>query len=217
MRQLLSGGAAFERDSALMAVPEYPFSTLAGLLPAASQRPGQLCILDFGGALGSTYFACRPWLNQIPGLRWSVVEQHHYVECGREEFSSPRLAFHHTLEESLAWQTPDVILLSGCLQFLPDPTTLFQQLCALNAPWILIERTPFWDGARHRLTVQHVPAGIYEADYPAWLFCEPLLLESCSATYEPVASWPSLDVIPLEGGHSYFKGFLLRRKTLPGS
>jgi putative methyltransferase (TIGR04325 family) len=213
MRKLLSGEAAFERDSVLMDVPEYPFSTLAGLLPAAAGGAGRLSVLDFGGALGSTYFACRPWLDQIPELHWSVIEQSHYVECGRAEFSSPRLAFHHNIGESLAWRTPDVILLSGSLQFMPDPVGLFQELCGINAPWILLDRTPFWDGPRHRLAVQHVPAGIYEADYPCWLFCETLLLESCAAAYEAVASWPALDVIPLEGGRSYFKGILLRRRT----
>jgi putative methyltransferase (TIGR04325 family) len=212
MRKIVSGEAVYERDSVLMAVPEYPFSTIAGLLPAAANRQGRLAVMDFGGALGSTYFACRPWLDPLLDLRWSVVEQAHYVEAGRQEFSTERLAFHPDPAASVAWHPPDIILASGALHFLPDPMAMLQTLCAANAPWLLVERTPFWEGQRHRIAVQHVPAEIYEADYACWLFCETLFLDQISPAYELVTSWPSLDVIPLEGGQSYFKGMLFLRR-----
>jgi putative methyltransferase (TIGR04325 family) len=211
MRKIVSGEAVYERDSVLMDVPEYPFSTIAGLLPAAARQQGKLSVLDFGGALASTYFACRPWLDAISELHWCVVEQAHYVDCGQAEFSSARVSFHKTIAEAVAAYPPDVILLSGSLHFLPQATEIIEELCRLKAPYILLERTPYWEGDRHRIVIQHVPAEIYEADYPCWLFSEPLLLSQFSKSYQLLASYPALDVIPLTGGRSYFKGMLLGR------
>ena len=42
-------------------VMEYQFPLLSGLLYAAA-RDGGLSVVDFGGALGSTYFQCRDFL-----------------------------------------------------------------------------------------------------------------------------------------------------------
>jgi putative methyltransferase (TIGR04325 family) len=211
MRKIVSGEAVYERDSVLMEIPEYPFSTIAGLLPAAAGQQGKLSVLDFGGALASTYFACRPWLDAIPELHWCVVEQASYVDCGQAEFSSSRVSFHKTIAEAVACYPPDAILLSGSIHFLPQAAEILEEICQLKAPYLLLERTPYWEGDRHRIVIQHVPAEIYEADYPCWLFCESLLLAQLSGSYRVMASYPALDVIPLEGGLSYFKGMLLER------
>jgi hypothetical protein len=88
------------------------------------------------------------------------------------------------------------------------------EVCESKIPFLFIERTPFWEGERHRIVIQHVPAEIYSADYASWLFSEKLLLERLSPTFEVVASYPAMDVIPLEDGKSYFKGMLLRRRHL---
>ncbi len=211
MRKIVSGEAVYERDSVLMDIPEYPFSTIAGLLPAAARQQGKLTVLDFGGALASTYFACRPWLDAIPELHWCVVEQPHYVDCGQAEFSNARVTFYKSIAESVACYPPDVVLLSSSLHFLPQATEIIEELCRLKAPYILLERTPYWEGDRHRIVIQHVPAEIYVADYTCWLFCEQLLLSQFSESYQVLASYPALDVIPLTGGKSYFKGVLLGR------
>ncbi|MEY4484577.1 MAG: hypothetical protein RL693_2029 [Verrucomicrobiota bacterium] len=216
IRKVASGEAVFERDSVIFEIPEYPFSTIAGLLFAACARGGNLSVIDFGGSLGSVYFACRPWLDTLTELHWSVVEQPHYVACGQSEFANDTLAFHHNLEESIAWHRPDVILLSGVLHFLPDAVAFVAKLCQLNVPFLFIERTPFWESDRHRIVIQHVPAEIYAASYTCWLFCERLLLEQIEKVYERVVTYPAMDVIPLEGGKSYFKGMLFRRKPSAG-
>jgi putative methyltransferase (TIGR04325 family) len=212
IRKVVSGEALFERDSVIFSVPEYPFSTIAGLLHVACANGRKLSVVDVGGSLGSVYFSCRPWLNTVSELKWSVVEQAHYVECGRQEFTTASLTFHHTLEESIAWNSPDVVLLSGALQFFSHPLNLLDEVCASKIPFLFIERNPFWEGERHRIVIQHVPAEIYAADYASWLFSEKLLLERLSPTFEVVTSYPAMDVIPLEDGKSYFKGMLLRRR-----
>lgn len=212
MRKIVSGEAVFERDSFLMDVPEYPFSTISGLLLAATQSNGKFNVLDFGGSLGSTYFACRPWLDRIEHLHWSVVEQAHYVECGRQEFTTARLSFYSEITEAVACHPPDIILLSGSLHFLPNAFDALEKICLIEAPYLLLERTPFCEGTKHGITVQHVPPDIYPASYPCWLFNEARLLEQMNSTHKRVCDYPALDVIPWDRGNNYFKGMLFRKK-----
>ncbi len=87
------GRAAFERDGVLFSEPDFPYSLLAGLLRVAALDRGQLKVLDFGGALGSSYFQCRPWLSGLAALRWLVVEQPNYVKLGRERLADGTLGF----------------------------------------------------------------------------------------------------------------------------
>ena len=212
--KVMRGEAAFERDSVLFGLPQYPFSTIAALLHVATARGGRLSVLDFGGSLGSVYFTCRKWLSSVSELRWSVVEQPHYVECGRKEFAGKQLAFHHSVEESIAWNPPDVILLSGSLQFLPDAWDLLDRIGRTDVPYVILERTPFWNGDRHRIVIQHVPPDIYPATYACWLMSEPLLLRQMEARFEVIASYAAMDFIPLDGDSSYFKGTFFQRRAV---
>ena len=77
---------AFERDGVVFDQPDYNFPLLACLLRVATESGNRLRVLDFGGSLGSTYFQCRPFLGGVSELRWTVVEQPQFVECGRREF-----------------------------------------------------------------------------------------------------------------------------------
>ena len=69
------GEAAYERDSVLFDQVEHSFPLLAGLLRAALSQQGELVVLDFGGALGSTYLQCREFLTPLKRLVWCIVEQ----------------------------------------------------------------------------------------------------------------------------------------------
>ena len=72
-----AGEAAFERDSVLFDEIEYVWPVLTGLMWAAARSGGSLNVLDFGGALGSSYFQSKNFLQSLPDLRWNVVEQPH--------------------------------------------------------------------------------------------------------------------------------------------
>src|SRR5471030_1622595 len=56
------GQAAFERDAVILATPEWPWPLIACLLSVAAANGGRLSVVDFGGALGTSYFSCRPFL-----------------------------------------------------------------------------------------------------------------------------------------------------------
>ncbi len=63
-----SGEAACERDSVLFDDIEYAWPVLAGLMWAAARNGGKLNVLDFGGALGSSYFQNRKFFGPAGGL-----------------------------------------------------------------------------------------------------------------------------------------------------
>lgn len=164
------GEAAFERDSVLFDEVEYAWPVLAGLMWAAARNGGKLNVLDFGGALGSSYFQNRKFLQTLPEVRWNVVEQSHYVEAGRKYIQDDKLRFYQTIEECLSENQPNVILLSSVLQYLESPIELIGKLNKVGASCLIVDRTPFSVNGKDKLTVQKVPAAIYSASYPMWIF-----------------------------------------------
>lgn len=200
---------AFERDAVLLPKPERPYPLIASLLAAALGNGGRLSVLDFGGALGSTYFQCRPFLAGVATLRWAVVEQSHYVAVGRREFASDVLSFHAAPEEAAAAGRPDLLLLSGVLPYLPEPYAMLDRLLQLRVPTIVVDRTPFLRSDRDRLTVQVTPPEIYAATYPAWFFGETKFLATFRRHgYRAIEDWQGDDDYSPTGDHAAFKGFL---------
>lgn len=210
------GEAVFERDSVIFDQPEWPWPVLACLLKIAAGNGGRLSVLDFGGALGSTYFSCRRFFTPLAALRWSVIEQPAYVACGRQEFQDDQLHFYHSLDDCLAHERPDVLLLSSVLQYLPTPHETLRALLACRMRQIIIDRTAFNNGARDRLTVQTVPEWIYRASYPAWFFTEKrFLMEFDDSGYYLVTGFPGTDRVSLVGSKPYYKGFLFELREVP--
>lgn len=203
------GEAAYERDSVLFDKIQHSFPVLAGLLRAASADDHRLCVLDFGGALGSSYFQCRSFLQVLRQIEWLVVEQPAHVTCGKEHFESEQLHFHPTVEACMASHQPNVLLLSSVLQYVPSPYTLLADLLRHRISHVIIDRTAFLQSDRERLTVQQVPSAIYTASYPAWFFSETRFHSAItSAGYELIADFPGSDDISPEGEKAYFKGFI---------
>lgn len=210
MRAVRDGQAAYERDSVLFPTPELPLPLLAGLLRAAAENEGVLDVVDFGGALGSTYYATRRFLAPLRTVRWRVVELPAVVACGRAEFGNAELSFHASLEEAGPAQ---VLVLSSSLQFLPEPHAFLADAVARGFRAVLIDRTFFTTGNRDRLTVQKVPEWIYPASYPAWFFSEARLLAPFSTGWERLASFRALDEPRLPDAYAWSQGYLFRRLT----
>ena len=161
------GEATFERDSVLFDEIEYAWPVLAGLMWVAARNGGSLNVLDFGGALGSSYFQNLKFLQALPHVRWNVVEQEHFVNAGRKYIQDEGLRFYNTVEDCLAENKPSVILLSSVLQYLPRPYILLNEILALNSDMVILDRTCYLNqGEEELITVQRVPESIYEASYP---------------------------------------------------
>lgn len=201
-RAVRAGRALWERDGTLFHAPEFNEPLLAAL--AGIPRPFDL--IDFGGALGSTWWQHR---SRLEGVRWHVVEQPHYVAAGRE-FEGPALRFHASLAEALAAVPARVMLFSSVLQYLPEPRTPLAEVAAAGLEHVILDRTSFTTGARTRLAVQCTPPALGGGSYPCWLFHRPELLAPLATAYEEVAEWPALDALAHDVRH---RGFHFRRRS----
>lgn len=207
-RAVRNGYAAWERDTVLFHEECCNQPLLEALNMAAAAAGGKLSVLDFGGALGSTWWQHRRWLADLAEVRWSVVEQRGFVEAGRKEFTSGPLRFYETIEACFAVDHPTVVLLSSVLSYIPQPHALLAELATRECDWLIIDRTGLTANGRDRLTVQHVPESIYRASYPCWFFDRARLLASLPSCWQMVAEWPAIG----DGLENFeFRGFALKR------
>jgi putative methyltransferase (TIGR04325 family) len=210
-RTVRDGGAAWERDSVLFTEPAPNRPVLEGLQRIAAAHDGRLNLVDFGGALGSTWWQHRTWLASLRETRWSVVEQEQLVAAGKREFTTGPLRFYATLTEACAAEKPDAVLLSSVLPYLRDPHALLAEIRRSGVRHLLIDRTGFVTRGRDRLTVQQVPPEIYPASYPCWFFDRATLLAPFAADWRVVAEWETEDDVDIDAQH---RGLMLE-KILP--
>lgn len=207
------GEAAFERDSVAFNEIEYSWPLTAGLMWAAACCGGRLAVLDFGGALGSSYFQNRSFLHGLPEVCWSVVEQKHYVEVGRKYIERDNLFFYDSVDQCVTENNPNLILLSSVLQYINDPYHMVGVLNNTRINFLIIDRTPFYLGSKDKICIQKVPGSIYKASYPMWIFSEELLLAAfdgwnvISPTQGPDPLYFTSEGLPIT-----FKGFIMERK-----
>ena len=200
-----TGEKAYERDGVVFDEIQYSWGLLAGLQHAALENGGKLCVLDFGGSLGSTYFQNKAFFSSLTEIKWCIVEQSHFVNCGIEFFSDDRLKFYHTIEECLAENRPNVLLLSSVIQYLEEPYIWLKKFQELKIPTIIIDRTGFLKSENDRITIQKVPQTIYKASYPCWFFNDDKLIDFFNKNnYIKAGQWDS----PFETNIGELKGFI---------
>jgi putative methyltransferase (TIGR04325 family) len=204
--------AAYERDSVVFQSMEYPFPLIAALFRAAATRGGRLSVLDFGGSLGTTYFQCRRFLEPLKELRWGIVEQPSHVSCGRRDFESKELHFYESIDDCMRVERPDLLLLAGVVQYLPDPYSFIADVVDRGFEYIVADRTGFLRAGRDRLTLQHVPEWIYPAVYPCWFLSETRFLAGFDRKYDLLSDFSDSDAHHPAGDEGYFKGFIFTRK-----
>lgn len=207
-----NGEAVYERDSVLFEKVQYSWPLLAALLWIVSQKGNRLNLVDFGGSLGSTYYQNRKFLSHLGAVRWSIVEQRRFVECGKRDFEDDRLKFYEDLETCVRDQRPDAILLSSVLQYLERPYDLLEKIFSSGFEFILVDRTPLLEKGEERIAVQTVPREIYDASYPVRFFNREKFLSRFSKGYELMAEFEALSGrIYLKGGFATDMGFIFRK------
>jgi len=147
-------------------------------------------------------------------LRWLIVEQLHFVEAGQTHLATDSLRFFESVEDCLTEETPDVILLSGVVQYLPNPHGLLTSLFETGTQFVILDRTPFFlEDLPDRITIERVHPAIYEGSYPAWFFnlgqFRQFLGRSSYGVLEDFDSWEAWDV---DGHKAQNKCFLLERR-----
>lgn len=208
------GEALFERDSVLFYKNDYSYSwiTLSGLLHCASSNNGRLNVIDFGGALGSSYYQFLHFFSSINSLelKWSIIEQENFTECGKKYFQNKILSYYSSIEDCLLQEKPNVLLLSSVLQYLEHPFEWLNKLLSLNIEYLIIDRTPFVLNSSDIISVQNVPRDIYDASYPCWSFNENKFLEKIINKYDLILEHDATDKSNFRG--MYFRGFVFKLK-----
>lgn len=207
------GEAVFERDSVLFDHVEYSWPVTAALMWTAARDGGRLDVLDFGGSLGSCYFQNLAFLNGLHDVKWSVIEQEHFVKAGRNNIADGRLSFFFTVDDCLEERKPNVVLFSSVLQYLQNADAVLKQVFETKAKIIIIDRTPFHAGQDNRICIQHVPETTYLASYPMKIY-------SLNRFFEIIEGWKVIaqtqspeGTFALNDGFSIdFMGFILERK-----
>jgi len=209
MEQVRRGEAAMERDGFTLSRPQYPYQLLTALLHLAGQNGNsQLTVVDFGGSLGSSYFACKPWLRHICNLRWTVIEQSHFASIGNNRFADGSLEFSGSLE-AISFR-PDLILASGVLMYLPEPYESLDRLLNMGAKICLIDRTATVENSNDIFSVEHVRSINYEASYPCRFLSRSKLMAACLTNYKCVEEFAALDNFSVPFAKLAFIGLILR-------
>ena len=198
-----NGEAVYERDSVLFDKIQYSWGLLAGLQRAALENDGKLYVLDFGGSLGSSYYQNKGFLNSLKELQWYIVEQSHFVDCGKELFEDNTLKFYFSIEECLNISTPNVILFSGVLQYLESPYEILNSVIKYKIDLIIIDRTLFSEANKDVLKVQKINPSIFDASYPCWFLNKSRFLSLFEKDYFLVSSFVGFQ----EG-----EGFIFKKK-----
>jgi putative methyltransferase (TIGR04325 family) len=205
-----SGEAVYERDSVLFDQIVYSWPVTSALMWVAARNNGKLNVLDFGGALGSSYFQNRVFLESLSEVNWSVVEQKSFVRVGNQKISDNKLSFYNDIREINSNNKPNIILLSSVLQYLPEPELVIKKLMDLKVDCLVIDRTPFTtNGKGSMIKIQHVPSSIYEASYPCWFFEFKKFVEYIeNFGYKKVEQFKALDNLSNE---ATWMGFIFNR------
>ncbi len=133
-------------------------------------------MFNLGALLGTPSRQNRRFLSDLPQVNWAVVEQTSFVAAGRENFASVQLGFYESIAAAAEACRPHVGLVSSSLQYIADPVASLAQISETNAQTLILDRTPIHYGLDDRITLQHVPAHIYPATYPARIFSRSKLI-----------------------------------------
>jgi putative methyltransferase (TIGR04325 family) len=206
-----AGRAAYERDGVVFAKHANDGPLLAALKEIAARCDGGLRVIDVGGALGSTYWRHRSWLETLREVRWDIVEQPAFVGAGRKHLADTPLRFFGTIAAAEADASHHVLLASTVLQYLEAPDAAVAEWLEWRLPFLVFNNLPLHPGAADRLTVQHVPPRIYTASYPVWFFNRERFLARFAGRYEIVREFASEAVWRVGWREYRSTGLLLRR------
>ena len=204
-----SGDAVYERDSVIFDQVQYTWPVLAALMWVASQNNSSLRVLDFGGALGSSYFENLAFTRNLAELKWGVVEQPSFVAAGCRDIADKQLCFFDNIQSCVESFDPNCVLMSNVLQYVADYNVILQELLELKTQLIVVDRTIVNKSSSDRVYVQDVPPEIYSASYPVRSLSESRLLRKFEENgYQRAAEFKSLHFPGLVSIDSEFKGYL---------
>ena len=207
-----NGKVSYERDSVLFDQIDYSWPLLSSLLWIAGQNNNQLHLIDFGGALGTSYYQNLKFLKHLNQLSWNIVEQNKIVSYGKKLFANENLHFYESIDDCQQIKNSKAIILSSVLQYLEDPYEFLRQLKKFT--YIIIDRMPLFEN-KDRIVIQKVPPKIYDASYPCWILNRKKFVDFIENElgFELIASFDSHigTIIDLGDSQAYYKGYLFKK------
>jgi len=212
--QVKYGVAVYERDSVVFDKVQLSEPLLKSLQKINGEFDGKLYVVDFGGSLGSSYFQNKNFIKNSTSLQWSIVEQKHFIECGKKYFEDENLHFFFSVSDAQNERKNNVLLVSSVIQYFEKPYELIEELMSYDFDYIIIDRTAFVDRDTDRITLQIVPTSIYSASYPSWFFNKKKFIQAFEKSYELIEELESTfdPAENIDGEFTYRRGFLFKRK-----
>ncbi|TQD23856.1 TIGR04325 family methyltransferase [Methanolobus vulcani] len=209
--------AIYERDSVLYDKIEYSWPLLASLLWIAGQNNNNLNIIDFGGSLGSTYFQNKKFLSSLNDLKWNIVEQANFVECGKSYFEDNTIKYYFNIDTCLEENNPNTLLFSSSIQYIEKPYDFLTKILEYQFEYIIFDLTGIVIGEdRDILTIQKIHPGIYKASYPCWFFDKKKLLNTFANKYTLIEEFNNQlgQNIEIDNRfHAKYQGFIFKKRT----
>lgn len=199
----------YERDSVLFKEVKYNYN-IVDVLNEINLSQNKLSILDFGGALGSSYFQNRNILKNKLNFKWGIVEQENYVKLGLAEFSDNILSFFYNISDCIKTLAPNVALFGSSIQYLEDPYEIIEEITdSHDIKYLIFDRTPFEYNKNDIIVVQNVPKKIYEASYPMRIFSIDKFINKLSS------NWTVIKIIDdLQDDVIYYKKCRIEHKSI---
>jgi putative methyltransferase (TIGR04325 family) len=214
----IASGKLIERDSVVLNLEdaEHSYPLLFALQYSANLNKNNLKVLDYGGSLGSTYRQYESFLKNFESIKWSIIEQSHFVKKGREFNFSDNLSFFETLQDCLVDNKPNLALFSSSLQYLEDPFEILNQVSESNIQILVLDRIPIYTSHPHSVSVQYVPDWIYgsRVSYPSHIFNLKDLSTLLNKNWKSISEFKSLggDSITRTGKTVSWGGSIYLRK-----
>ena len=216
-RKVRDGVYAYERDGVVFDQIDYSWPVLSAIMTAAAHNNGKLRVLDFGGALGSTYRQNSAFLDALRDSFWSIVETPDLVKAGKSEFQTKELNFFKDIDSACKKQHYNIALLASVLPYLQEPYVTLQQIISHSPDFIVLDRTMIVASEQDRLTVQSNSALMGKSSYPAWFFSEDKLLAAFEPDYQLLSSFAALGdkaLLRSPFAMAEFKGYIFKHKLL---
>jgi putative methyltransferase (TIGR04325 family) len=189
--KMLKEDRGWVRDGVYFDDIQFGYEVLSSLALISRDRDS-LKVVDFGGALGSSYFQNKDILNRFGvELEWRIIEQEQYVRFGEETLKHIKnLSFFTELQEALG-KSCDVIIFSSVLCYLENPYDVIRQaISSKNRPrFVIIDRTPMSYSGSDLFAVQKVGSSIHTASLPIRILSIHNILNTFGSDYEMVYSW----------------------------
>lgn len=140
---------------------------------------------------GVEYFMLKNTLGESYFEYWNILERKDFVDVFNMEVCDRTLKF--SCDLSKIKENVDVVIISGALQYLPNPIEVLKNVIKMKPQCVLITRTPFWE-KKQRLTKQlswkQESNWKERLSYPFFLMNEKLVMKLFENKYKKLIDFP---------------------------